>query len=479
MGTAVSSPFSIRVLSGIVAPTFELNINNDSWFANSSRDHSEWAGSFLHKNGVDCIEFNYSQHARGNSDHTSIRKTSFFADAPPTTAYLWPEQDPFISEVDNLIGIYMPWRNPQLLMYGNVKMIDIDTPAAIWRDMVRPEAGVNTIEYVAGRTWTVGEWMVRARGPSGFRSDGITNTNQQHSRLWPWECTVGGVSTAEPVWPTNIPVTNGIPNATISQNGVTWVARPKPFHPSNHPTWAFDTVDFSPAAGDSRWSKYNPATLMNGGDLNFALMIGGGNQANARVSGPRTVAVIDDNPNYPASSTKPLRFRQRWVTTAAYPRVPYFPMGYSRNMSKVGDWFYWGGCGMDTDTPANEWTFGNKFFRIHLPTLVSTNLTIVQEQLPDKPGTSVATKGPCIFADEPRRRLIYLNHEGAWVWQIPSDHSLNGTWHGPFTVPNWVSTIRGNDNDWRGFQGIHRSDLNQTFFRYNLGRKWNRIRWVN
>ena len=31
--------------------------------------------------------------------------------------------------------------------------------------------------------------------------------------------------------------------------------------------------------------------------------------------------------------------------------------------------------------------------------------------------------------------------------------------------------------NWHGFVGTHRSDLGQTFFRYNLSKKWNRIRW--
>ena len=82
-----------------------------------------------------------------------------------------------------------------------------------------------------------------------------------------------------------------------------------------------------------------------------------------------TIKLVDENPNFPAKSTRPIRVRQ-----ISYGRVAS-PMR-QRHAPKVGDWIYWGGGGVRDD--ANGF---RQFYRIHIPTL-RNELRVLQEQLP-------------------------------------------------------------------------------------------------
>ena len=177
--------------------------------------------------------------------------------------------------------------------------------------------------------------------------------------------------------------------------------------------------------------------------------------------------LIDDNPNYPAMSPVPLRLRA-WVYSGPSPNM-------SRHAVKIGDWIYWGGAGVSDD-----FTRMKEFYRIYVPDLVNKQL-VTQERLPDLPAT-MTTGGrlPCLAADVPRQRLIVINAEGVFLYQITADGK--GFWSGPYTVPNWAGIISDGTRDgitgsWEGVIGTHRTDLNQTFFRFNNSRNWNRIRW--
>ena len=210
-------------------------------------------------------------------------------------------------------------------------------------------------------------------------------------------------------------------------------------------------------------SNYNPACLHNP-DGNWTCWFGGGYFTNMIADGDATIKLVDDNPDYPARSTKPLRVRQISYGGAASPmRLRHSP--------KVGDWIYWGGAGVrDSQNRFRE------FYRIHIPTL-RNDLRVLQERLPDAP-VSAYSDYPLLVADERRSRVILVNHDGASYYQIPNDHGAKGTWHGPYGFADWRNVISAETpNAWWGCLGIHRSDFNQTFFRFNPSRKWNRIRW--
>jgi len=309
-------------------------------------------------------------HSRAPGDHTSVRWTDFKADGPPTMGYYWPENDPKISETDNLPTAYLPWKDWCWLK--GMKIIDIGKQKPVVRngDPATSEGGMVELTLIGSGT-----------------------ANMYHS-------------------------------------------------------------------------NYNPACLMNPTD-DFTVWFGGGYYRNYRGGAEPTIKLIADNPDFPAKSTKPIRV---WQITYHLPSPIYV-----RNVSKVGDWVYWGGAGVDEDSNTRVM----EFYRIHLPTL-RRDLKVHQERLPDIPVVNPKYGGrfPLLAADEPRRRIIYVNHDGAFVYQIPADHGAKGVWAGPFTFDNWAKTV-ADGGDWYGVEGIHRTDLNQTFFRHNLSKKWNRIRWKN
>ena len=65
-------------------------------------------------------------------------------------------------------------------------------------------------------------------------------------------------------------------------------------------------------------SNYNPACLHNP-DGNWTCWFGGGYFTNMIADDDATIKLVDDNPNYPARSTKPLRVRQISYGGAASP----------------------------------------------------------------------------------------------------------------------------------------------------------------
>lgn len=211
-------------------------------------------------------------------------------------------------------------------------------------------------------------------------------------------------------------------------------------------------------------SNYNPACLVNP-TADWTCYFGGGYFTNSIGAHPPHINLIDQNPKHRANGSPPLRRRR--ITYA--PSVPS-PV-YLRHAVKIGDWIYWGGARVRDDS-----TRFREFYRIHVPTL-RNSLMVRQERLTDAPLSS-GSSFPLLAADEQRRRVYLVNHEGAFWYQIPTENSPNGTWHGPYSIPDWRSVIGQEDRKrWWGVIGVHRSDLNQTFFRFNLSRRWNRIRW--
>ena len=451
--------------SGVVqAAQFDLNINNGVWFPATSRFHMEWSGSYVHPTEDNVLlQCAFAMHQRPAGDHTAVRRLRFFTDKPPLLENITSPNDPFIGETDNFMVMPMFWRSPKLLAHGSmIKIVDIDTPSFLMRNYTDG----NAIEETP-REWKPGERMMRRRLAAGGSYAG-----SEQSRLCQWEVVIGGVSTASPTYPST--VTKDV--TTITQNGVTWISRS-----SNAPgrSTFFDEIDIvgpgSAAGPFSMWSKYNAATMMNPGDRPYAVLFGGGNGTNSRNGGPRTVHVIDDNPNFPATSTKPFRFRQRRAPSS----VPWFPI-YCRNVSVLDDWLYWGCCRVDTDLPDNA-RHGEKLYRIHVPTLVH-DLTVDMEELPDKPGgpDQVASSSPLIGADDLRKRIIVANHEGLWRYHVEPR-----VWDGPHTFENFSAVISEGDaaaNYFRGFQGAHFKNLGphgETYICYNLSKRWNRVRWKN
>jgi hypothetical protein len=248
-------------------------------------------------------------------------------------------------------------------------------------------------------------------------------------------------------------------------------------------------VTLGGSATTAMWSSnYNPATITNwNGGLTAAIYFGGGYFFNYRGADLPSMKYMDANPSFNSgqpisSSNKPLRLRV-WTYNADAPLV-------ARHAVKVGDWIYWGGARQQDSIGNDDFSKGNRFYRIKWSDLATqaNNLSgITQQNLPDIPGSlSYQTRFSLMCADIPRKRIIYINAQGAFLYHIPDDDSINGYWLGPFTwgLPgtSWGNTLSSGQGgptggDWHGFIGTHRSDLNCTFFRYNLGKKWNRIQW--
>ncbi|PYU20749.1 MAG: hypothetical protein DMG32_21785, partial [Acidobacteria bacterium] len=117
-------------------------------------------------------------------------------------------------------------------------------------------------------------------------------------------------------------------------------------------------------------SNYNPACLVNP-DGNFTCWFGGGYYYNYLAGNPPAMHLIDDNPNYPATSSRPLRLRA-WTYAGPSPNS-------ERHAVKIGDWIYWGGGGVSDD-----FTRGKEFYRVYVPDLVNSQ-KVTQERIADAP----------------------------------------------------------------------------------------------
>jgi hypothetical protein len=228
-------------------------------------------------------------------------------------------------------------------------------------------------------------------------------------------------------------------------------------------------------------ANFNPACLVNpNGTETF--WFGGGQGSNFPNGTGSLIKILDDDPNYPGSGT-PLRLRIFRPTGAMSPT-------HMRHMVRIGDWAYWGGGGVNPDSGTADLTRHNEFYRIYIPDLASNTFT--QERITDGPtitkpaymaGIENAIRFTLLCADTLRNKLILVGLQGVYRYNVPDDDGNDGTWEGPYTfgLADWADTISGGDvttfSNWHGCVGTHRSDLRQTFFRYNRGKKWNRIKW--
>jgi hypothetical protein len=230
-------------------------------------------------------------------------------------------------------------------------------------------------------------------------------------------------------------------------------------------------------ASDAMWrSNYNPACLVNPDDNCPPVYFGGGYWTNYSGGRPPSIKILTSNPDYPRRSDKPWLLTVKVYGTAHTP----FPI-YTRHAVKIGDWIYWGGGGVSDDLKRTR-----EFYRIQVPSLYGKAGTVIQERVSDLPGQAgmPGSRFSLNCADVAQKKLIHVNGEGVWRYHVPKNDGADGIWEGPHTfgIANWPTTIsdgraNGTRGDWHGFIGTHRSDLNQTFFRYNLSKRWNRLRW--
>lgn len=235
-------------------------------------------------------------------------------------------------------------------------------------------------------------------------------------------------------------------------------------------------------------ANYNPACWVNP----TGTMTGwwGGGYGNSFPRGHGSIfKLLDDNPNYPGSSSKPLRLRIFRPTGAMSPLL-------MRHMVQIGDWLYWGGGYINPDTGsvngATKLSRSGEFYRIYVPDLANNVFT--QEQItsaptivqhPNLPNVDNNVRYNLCCADTRRKWLIYMSINGVYRYRVPQDDGSDGAWEGPYTFGmtsnEWAEVLSDGNvirrANWHGFIGTHRSDLGQTFFRYNLSKKWNRIRW--
>jgi hypothetical protein len=239
--------------------------------------------------------------------------------------------------------------------------------------------------------------------------------------------------------------------------------------------------------------NYNPACWVNPSGT----MTGwyGGGQSNSYPNGTGSVfKLLDDNPNYPATSTKPLRLRVFRPTGAMSPT-------HMRHMVQIGNWLYWGGGYINPDTgtvvEATKLSRTADFFRIYVPDL--DNNVFTQEQItsataitlhPNLANVDNNVRYNLLCADQTRKWLIYMNINGVHRYKVPADDGADGTWETftfGMTSTEWADTISGGQTsagvNWHGLIGTHRADLGKngmTFFRYNSltnAKMWNRIEW--
>jgi hypothetical protein len=220
-------------------------------------------------------------------------------------------------------------------------------------------------------------------------------------------------------------------------------------------------------------SNYNPASIVNPGASDaFEIYFGGGYFGNGRLGFGPTMKLVKPNPNYPATSSKPLTLKV-WFYTQDAPIL-------QRSAVRIGNYAYWGGAMQDAGTFNDR---SNRFYRIDLTTLEASYNTnaIPQVRMADIPlNMAYSARFSLLCADTVRGAIILINGQGVFRYTIATD-----TWQGPFTFglgSAWGTTFSEGlynplSGDWHGFVGVHRSDLNCTFFRYSLSKEWNRINW--
>ncbi len=237
-------------------------------------------------------------------------------------------------------------------------------------------------------------------------------------------------------------------------------------------------VELLNGASTAMWrSNYNPACLVNPDDDCPPVYFGGGYYRNFSAGNPPSMKILTDNPDYPRRSDKRWTLRVSKYGEFGTP----FP-NYCRHAVKIGNWIYWGGAGVNDDLSRTA-----EFYRIYVPDLVDVRgVAVTQERITDLPAAVGMPGGRFSLncGDVSRKKLIHINSAGVWRYHVPHGDGADGVWEGPYTfgIANWPHAISdgradGRRGDWHGFIGTHRWDLNQTFFRYNLSRRWNRIRW--
>jgi hypothetical protein len=242
--------------------------------------------------------------------------------------------------------------------------------------------------------------------------------------------------------------------------------------------WAdFHDLILGGSVGSGQYSSnYNPASIVNpGANDQIQIYFGGGYFSNTRLGFGPTMKLVKPNPNYPATSDKPLTLKA-WFYTEDAPIL-------ARCAVRIGNYAYWGGTMQDAGTFNDQ---SNRFYRIDLSTLEAAYNTgsIPQVRMTDIPlDMDYSARFSLLCADETRGVIILINGEGVFRYSVAEN-----TWQGPLTFglgSAWGTTF-GNEaggpynplsGDWHGFVGVHRSDLNCTFFRYSLSKKWNRINW--
>jgi hypothetical protein len=409
--------------------SLERDINGNSWAttwnASNQRTDMQYSNAHQHTDGRQ-LEFAMALHSRSAGDNTSVRWADFSSTSAPTGGYLWASNDPLIAEHDNFATAYLPWK-------GWVALF-----------------GRNGASFVGALI-------------SGQKIISIDGTPSAIFR--------------------NVEAANADPDGNITD-----------YVDVVYPSGAGLTA----IAVDDKWhnTNYNPACWVNPTGTMTGWW-GGGYGSSFPGSGNGSVfKLLDDNPNYPGSSTKPLRLRVFRPTGKPSPML-------TRHMVQIGDWLYWGGGMVNADGSSTLYAndtakFANSgsFYRIKVSDLA--NLVFTQEQItsapvitpyPNLPAADNNIRYNLLCADTTRKWLIYGNVNGFYRYKVPDDDGNDGTWEGPITFGmtsnQWASTISEGGVDlssspnWHGLIGTHRSDLNQTFFRYNLSKRWNRIRWTN
>ena len=267
----------------------------------------------------------------------------------------------------------------------------------------------------------------------------------------------------------------------------------------------------APATAAQDWENgtWNPACLVNPTG-NYSICFGGGwgdrnNDTTPLLQVPRWT-IIEDHPN--PVGIKTLRARIYRTGSGVQP-------AQIKNVSKVGDWVYWGHCARRGTAFGSlgwqQFQWPHECYRAKLSDMLNGVWTV--QRITDFPTRMQPTtasspvdqngnatdpndiryrhryKWPSWCADEARNRIIVPDDEGVFVYQIPQNDGPNGQWFGPFrgglTEDQWFAQITQNYNWWHGMMAVHRADLNQTFFRVaycgnatNIPR-WNRIIWNN
>jgi hypothetical protein len=407
--------------------SLERDINGNSWATtwnhSFQRVDMQYSNAHQHTDGRQ-LEFSMALHSRAPGDNTGVRWADFSSTAAPTGGYLWANDDALISEHDNFATAYLPWKGWVILF------------------------GRNSSSQVGALI-------------SGEKIISIDGTPSAIFR--------------------NVDAANQDPDGHITDH-IDVV----------YPTGAGLTA----IAADDKWhnTNYNPACWVNPTGTKTGWW-GGGYSSSFPGSGNGSLfKLLDDNPNYPATSTKQLRLRVFRPTGAPSPLL-------TRHMVQIGDWLYWGGGFINNDASGVTKDNNGNFYRIYVPDLM--NVVFTQEAItpaanvalyPNLPNIDNNVRYNLLCADTVRKKLIYMNINGVYRYSVPDDDGSDGTWEGPITFGmtsnEWASTIsegkvdlpppeEGGTGNWHGLIGTHRSDLNQTFFRYNASRRWNRIRWTD